>query len=976
MGKRKKQNELDAILEQLKKSYGADVDADLEDSLLESEESERDDELSSVLERIFLENDVNDYAQNDEEEGQEIDIVENTVADDANAKTEIDTEPVEELSGDITADPAPVQSGENEAVAVATAATLENDASSNQDEEQRVDDILSKMFPAANTSTNSSDSSNKDIEQNKSDNAVWVDVLSNREDAAVESGVMSYEDDETVYDDALSENVENDEIVESVPGQMTIDQLIESFKTDEFNVCAVEKIEALDAYDEESIKIEYDEAEELYPESEDIEFEDIEDIEDEEEIYIPRLILNQDEYQFDPLQQNLGEMAFLKPNPDIDYEEPTVVEYEKAKQDKSVVNTLDNNDISLLLKFGYDEEVKTQVGNERTQKIRFDKDVSEAPQIHRQPYGFCGKEISDRTQIKKIANKYKSDKKALMISSIAISAIALIYVVLTVIFHVSSYKSIEYSTMLLLEFIAVAITSTLLGKKLLAGLASITRFEADIYTVLAYIIGEYFLYNIVTLIIYAANPALFNGISLMSFGSIVLIYAAITVLSEFLDCSREAGVFGMMVSADSFYTVEKQSSPDVKVSDQGKRIMSGQSQNNTYKVMKTGLISGYFKKIASRHSTNINLVYIFGVVPVFSMLVGCFAAIAGENIIYGIYSMVISSLLCIPISYVFVAPFIEYMISLKLKKSNSAFVGYGAEETYKSVSTVVFSDNDAIEISSYTEINPNKSASDSKKWVELSCEVFKALGGPLGKIYDDKCGEKSVNSDLIINSISDNGIDIYFKSSANILMGDRQYMLSRNIKVKTDTSLTTAVKGADKSVIYVAFDGQPQVAFIINSKIKSNFIDTVAKLNASDIRVLVSSYEPQINDLYFEQNKMDNCHMISTLKPTTYDSSECRRICDGAIIAGDIDGIVSAIAESGNIVRDRKRAARINVAVMVVGFVWAFLLAFFMSVRIESPAVDLVRDHIVAIFYTLMVIGLIPAAIYTLKMYKKISRKA
>jgi hypothetical protein len=316
------------------------------------------------------------------------------------------------------------------------------------------------------------------------------------------------------------------------------------------------------------------------------------------------------------------------------------------------------------------------------------------------------------------------------------------------------------------------------------------------------------------------------------------------------------------------------------------------------------------------------------------------------------------------------------MISLKLKKSNSAFVGYGAEETYKSVSTVVFSDNDAIEISSYTEINPNKSASDSKKWGELSCEVFKALGGPLGKIYDDKCGEKSVNSDLIINSISDNGIDIYFKSSANILMGDRQYMLSRNIKVKTDTSLTTAVKGADKSVIYVAFDGQPQVAFIINSKIKSNFIDTVAKLNASDIRVLVSSYEPQINDLYFEQNKMDNCHMISTLKPTTYDSSECRRICDGAIIASDIDGIVSAIAESGTIVRDRKRAARINVAVMVVGFVWAFLLAFFMSVRIESPAVDLVRDHIVAIFYTLMVIGLIPAAIYTLKMYKKISRKA
>ena len=45
MGKRKKSsNELDAILEQLKRSYGADADSELEDSLLDDEESEEDDE--------------------------------------------------------------------------------------------------------------------------------------------------------------------------------------------------------------------------------------------------------------------------------------------------------------------------------------------------------------------------------------------------------------------------------------------------------------------------------------------------------------------------------------------------------------------------------------------------------------------------------------------------------------------------------------------------------------------------------------------------------------------------------------------------------------------------------------------------------------------------------------------------------------------------------------------------------------------
>ena len=54
MGRRKKSsNELDAILEQLKRSYGSEMDSELEDSLLADERSEDDEELSSVLAKIF-----------------------------------------------------------------------------------------------------------------------------------------------------------------------------------------------------------------------------------------------------------------------------------------------------------------------------------------------------------------------------------------------------------------------------------------------------------------------------------------------------------------------------------------------------------------------------------------------------------------------------------------------------------------------------------------------------------------------------------------------------------------------------------------------------------------------------------------------------------------------------------------------------------------------------------------------------------
>ena len=58
-----------------------------------------------------------------------------------------------------------------------------------------------------------------------------------------------------------------------------------------------------------------------------------------------------------------------------------------------------------------------------------------------------------------------------------------------------------------------------------------------------------------------------------------------------------------------------------------------------------------------------------------------------------------------------------------------------------------------------------------------------------------------------------------------------------------------------------------------------------------------------------------------------------------------------------------------------MGFICALLLAFFMSIRMEWSIIDLIRDNIVAIFYALIAVELVPAAIYILKIYKKISRK-
>ena len=99
MARRKKSsNELDAILEQLKRSYGADSDAELEDSLLEDEESEEDAELSSILASIF--SDLEEDGGDTEEKSQ--DNLDDTVPEDT-----VVEEATEEMPQEVIAEAQP-----------------------------------------------------------------------------------------------------------------------------------------------------------------------------------------------------------------------------------------------------------------------------------------------------------------------------------------------------------------------------------------------------------------------------------------------------------------------------------------------------------------------------------------------------------------------------------------------------------------------------------------------------------------------------------------------------------------------------------------------------------------------------------------------------------------------------------------------------------------------------------------------------
>ena len=424
----------------------------------------------------------------------------------------------------------------------------------------------------------------------------------------------------------------------------------------------------------------------------------------------------------------------------------------------------------------------------------------------------------------------------------------------------------------------------------------------------------------------------------------------------------------MMCRSDVIHTAEAYTAPRDK-KKQSKVVSNKDSLS--YRLVKASLISGFFKKTSNSVFGGVNLIYIIGIVPILSLIAGTVSIVISENILNGVYSMMMTTLLCIPFSYVLDPSVIEYVTSVFLRKEKIALIGYDAADSLSKINSLYFDDTDAIEIISYTEIHPTKSA-DARKNLEIARKVFISLGGPLGEISKKMASTDPAvdeRSDIIINSISDNGIAMYFDSSINILLGDKNYMQAHNIKVKTDSNLNTAIKGFDRSVIYMAFDGIPKLGFIITSKVKPEFASVVSLLGQNEVETFVDTYEPQINDLYFEQNKADEVHIVSVSKSEKYEFTDYKDICDGQIIcASDSFSLARAILKCHEIVQKRRSHRKLSYAIITFGFIISCLIMLLLNVSTTPSFFGMLKSHATLILNSAMFLALIPGTISVSKM--------
>lgn len=1001
---RKGKSELDTILDQLKTTYRTDSsdasnndllklsesrDDSEFDSIFDMSDDDEDAELNELLNNLFSSEETVSKNESKETITEADEISSNLELDESDQELEPSSLPLDEVEADeqqaeestdtlaealkeaILAD----QANETDNITEQNE-TIEAEAPDNKPDHisvednredqvvdteacDQVDNVLASMLSHSITSTteenHSPENENELSNDTEVESAIIDEVESEKEDM-----LEAKEDDTVTIEEHSLEDISDFEVSDSYEEDEIIDCEFEFSNGDDTDISESDEEFAIE---DEEYDTSDDESE--FANNPDTEY-ITEDNDSEEDVYVseeptlskPRLILSPEEYTHDPLQ-NLFPTFSLK-----DLEDESETDSCNTVIDTAKINevSFDNNDISLLLKFGYDNEVKTKVGHQKTQDIIIEQESEFIPKKFQKPFGYCGSEFSSRSQIPKITEKYKSNLLSSIILLVIVSMLTVFIISVDIFFAFFSTPVNFFLAAVFFEFLFILLICVTIFNKVISGMLGIVRFEPERSSPFVFLTGFYLIYLTVASIIYISNPESFETYELTLFGYCIALYAVSLLVADLLCCIREYQTFSIISSSDVLHVAEK----DQNHGETAKTsIKSGTAkENNTYSLKKASLISGYFKKIYSRSYNRSDLIYLIGVVPILALICGGSVALCSESIMLGLVFIMLTTILCTPLAGICAQPIADFIMSRWLKKYKAAFISYNSLDELSTADTIIFKDAEAIEIKSCIEIKPLKS-SDNNEFVDIAYRVFGMLGGPLAKVCPKEYSfDNSQNRQLIINEIEDNGIDIYYNGSTNLLIGDKYYMYTHKINVKTDPSLSTAIKGVNRTVIYVAFDGVPKIGFIINSSIKNTFADISAHLSNASIKVAVESYDPQVNNVYFEQNNSKSMPAIKVIKPLAFEASIDNRVSDSLVVSSsDSLSVAGSIALSREIISQKKTLKTFNLLISILGAILSVVLTVLCCLTYSQFDFSFVLNNLSVLFLTVFIIELIPSIV-------------
>ena len=984
--------ELHSILEQLKKSYSS-VDGDVEenDASLDSQEDANDD-FQKLLTNFFSTDFVEEKNQDTynfsimEEKVEYPDIVEEDVVNEEIVEDEeiIEDEVIVE-NEEIVEDEEIIEDEE----IVEDEVIIENEEIVENKEAVEVEDIIQEV-EAAKEPVVTENILAEPINNIGRDEVTAVEnvfrimfggrsgsaqpKVSVRDEIASVEEASEYNDIYDIVDDTYTE-----EIIEATndvtdteyeepqkPREVHWHERVEEYASNIYENTddTPENIE--DEYEEELIEeipeyIQYsdsDNEDEIFGELEETDYtqdegiqEYVSNVEDEQTVYYEDSEIEEEfSYSYDPLQGHLSDAAYVV-HKSVDEK----LSFETRQRDVE----LDDEDISLLLDFGYDDEIKIEAGAGRTNQIKRKKKSDKAPEKSERISGYSGEEYMDASQNDGIKSKYIHDKRKIVVRIAFVAVLALIMLCLSVVYWADVYKDRQMYPYI--EALSLILTASVAASGLIEGARGIAKLDPKNYSIPVFLMIIQLIYDVFIIALQASGNASSDNRMITS-GFIVIIYVLVALVADALECDAEKNTFDVVSSDGRLYSAEKINKPKTDNTDKhGHRNIATSDAmlgNCIYKVKETDIPHGYFARMSKKYGKCLRVMYFMGIVPVLALIVGCITLISNGNAYSALSAVITVIFMGFPMSFVLFKAVPYHYMSRTLSSQSCAIVGDISSDEYLAIDMLMFDDVDAIKVTESIEIRPEGNI-DVASAIKTASRAFRALGGPLSRIVAADSTEE--NASINIVSIKDNGIEFYMDSYLHVVIGDKNFMAIHGMKVSSSSQIISSfTDNKATSVLYVAFNGVPQLGYIVTSKINEEFTNTIKALSGVGIKTAVSTYSPAINDYYFEANKPRGVASAVVYKPSMFEAKDKTHFVDGGVFAiGDPTKIATAFIEAKAYLRSEMQNKKFSTFMAILGIIIGIIGVSIIAIPSSSLAVGIISCVLILAFNVASVLGVV-----------------
>ena len=612
---------------------------------------------------------------------------------------------------------------------------------------------------------------------------------------------------------------------------------------------------------------------------------------------------------------------------------PSVESLERSSPDLSSLpdqerlrkSGLSEEDIRMMLEFGYEDDLRHSLGYRNLRKIKYPGDALEQTRLDLRPYAYTGKEYDGSANSRnEILSVYRKEKTFLLwrLIVVALSTLALLFLD---VFAEKLIAAPAHPALLSLCGMAALLVAALFSHRALSyGYKSLVYFAPTPHSIPALFLPIALAVDLL---------AIFLPVSLPAVNFPVALLLSLSALGDAFRFSTEKRSFLVVSSAetnkiaiDPYIRRKKKKLVEERI----RCLIDDTPDHAEYRVRQTERLTGFFRRSGNlagyTRSFSLTLSLSFGLAAVGGIVAWIFA----DGILPTLSTGITVLLYAAPLSSVFAFFYPARLVSGELAKKRVAVVGEESISELGEKSTLLFEDSLAFTEKDCSGI-PQRKDSDVNQDLRLAGILFRKLGGipaqiaaPLFPAGDDPA--------VSIVRIRDDGIDAIVDNRYRLMVGSRNYLVERGIRCPAESKNTTW-QSIHTTELFVAIDDVLKLRYSIEYARIDDFDTLLDRLRKAGIDGGVFTYDPALNETFLH-NLYGHDLPPDVVKPGAFDGEGTLAITDSPIVALGKEGdLIEPIEAAASIRRARKLGFRIQWITSILGAALATLC----SIWVKSP---------------------------------------